>query len=292
MKLDAVKQLSEMGATKICPKCGRGTVEGHYYYKGEWRCKKAGAAEPSSSKKAEAPQPSTPVTVPAAAKTAKTPSPNAAASPSHREQALEWLVKLTKQDPSVFTFRDDDTVDVLDPNIEIYLDDMHVHQFPVKWGKVAGGFLCSGGILKTLENGPTEVGGEWHCNHNALTSLIHGPVSVGSECVYTENPITSLEGLPAKVGGGVHLDGCPNLKSLTNIHKYLKQMKGILSLQNTKIESNMLGVLLIKGLEAVTCPSDLSKVEDILNKHLKGERDMIMCQQELLDAGFPQYAKL
>lgn len=36
-----VTQLLEMAKPKkICPECGRGTLEGHYWYKGGWRCKK------------------------------------------------------------------------------------------------------------------------------------------------------------------------------------------------------------------------------------------------------------
>jgi hypothetical protein len=46
----------------------------------------------------------------------------------------------------------------------------------------------------------------------------------------------------------------------------------------------------IKGLTMVYL--DNKQVMDILNKYLKGDRDIIRCQSELLDAGLEEYAKL
>jgi hypothetical protein len=38
MKLE---QLFEMGAAKLCDKCGKTMAANHYWYKGGWKCKKA-----------------------------------------------------------------------------------------------------------------------------------------------------------------------------------------------------------------------------------------------------------
>jgi hypothetical protein len=46
----------------------------------------------------------------------------------------------------------------------------------------------------------------------------------------------------------------------------------------------------IKGLTKVYL--DNKQVMGILNKYLKGDRDIIKCQSELLDAGLEEYAKL
>jgi hypothetical protein len=52
----------------------------------------------------------------------------------------------------------------------------------------------------------------------------------------------------------------------------------------------VLGLMRIKGLTKVYL--DNKQVMDILNKYLKGDRDIIRCQSELLDAGLEEYAKL
>ena len=47
---------------------------------------------------------------------------------------------------------------------------------------------------------------------------------------------------------------------------------------------------MIDGLKFVGL--DNEKVENIINKHLKGERDVFACQEELIEAGYEEYAQL
>ena len=52
----------------------------------------------------------------------------------------------------------------------------------------------------------------------------------------------------------------------------------------------LLGLLLIDGLQKVFL--DNMKVRVIINKHLKGDRDVFACQEELIEAGFEDFAQL
>lgn len=64
---------------------------------------------------------------------------------------------------------------------------------------------------------------------------------------------------------------------------------------NCPIESNVLGLILIKNLEKFSFEDfkgEVHPVQNIINKHLKGSRDVLECQEELIENGYKQYAKL
>ena len=105
----------------------------------------------------------------------------------------------------------------------------------------------------------------------------------------SNNKLTSLEGVPSVVKGNF---SCPynKLTSLAGIHKIIKEIHGYATFDNNPIKSNVLGLMRIKGLTKVYL--DNKQVMDILNKYLTGDRDIIRCQSELLDAGLEEYAKL
>jgi hypothetical protein len=58
------------------------------------------------------------------------------------------------------------------------------------------------------------------------------------------------------------------------------------------IKSHVLGVLLIHGVTEIKM--DNNEVQNILNGHLpsKGMESVLECQDELIEAGFDEYAKL
>lgn len=83
------------------------------------------------------------------------------------------------------------------------------------------------------------------------------------------------------------------LTSLKDIHKRIESVEGILCARGNPIESHVLGLMRIKGLTEVAL--DNVKVQDILNKFLpntKGHAGVLVCQSELLDTGFEEYAQL
>lgn len=166
--------------------------------------------------------------------------------------------------------------------------------------EVEANFVASHNRLTSLEGGPTYVGGSYYCNHNELTTLKGAPKEVGnnpanrswSEFDAGHNRLTSYEGGPAIVDGNVSLRN-NKFTNLHNIHKHLKQVgeECQLHLSGNPIKSHMLGLLLIKGLVNITFDEN-KQVAKIINQHLLGDRDVVACQQELLEHDFDEYAQL
>ena len=57
------------------------------------------------------------------------------------------------------------------------------------------------------------------------------------------------------------------------------------------LKTHMLGILLIKDLKKISF-SDNIEVQNIINKHLDGDRDILECQEELITNGLKEFAKL
>ena len=129
---------------------------------------------------------------------------------------------------------------------------------------------------------------DFYCADN-LTSLEGAPSVVNGYFSCAGNKLTSLAGAPSVVNGDFY---CFNnkLTSLAGIHKIIKEIHGVADFYDNPIESNVLGLMRIKGLTKVYL--DNRQVMDILNKYLRGDRDIIKCQSELQDAGFEEFAKL
>ena len=86
-----------------------------------------------------------------------------------------------------------------------------------RFGKVDGGFFCSGcENLKSLEGAPKEVGRDFSCdNCSSLKSLNGAPKKVGGDFVCGGCPkLKSLEGASKEVGGNFSCAHCWDLKSL------------------------------------------------------------------------------
>lgn len=137
---------------------------------------------------------------------------------------------------------------------------------------VMGDFSCRSTKIKSLKGAPNYVGGYFNCE---------------------DTRITSLEGAPEHVGG---FFDCRHtkIKSLHNVHKQIKYIGRDFYISHT-IKSHILGVMFIKGLlgiEFISGNVEQKYVEDIINKHLAGDHDPHTTQEELIDAGFSEYAKL
>ena len=144
-------------------------------------------------------------------------------------------------------------------------------------------------ILSVMGKQPMHFNGHFSCSNKKLTSLKGAPSSVSGYFSCYSNNLTSLEGAPSSVGG--HFVCSRNkLTSLHNIHKQIKHIGLYAYFECNPITSCVLGLLLIDGLEKVYL--DTNGVEDIINKHLKGERDVFACQEELIEAGFDEFAQL
>lgn len=150
-------------------------------------------------------------------------------------------------------------------------------------------FDCSELKLTSLEGSPTTVLDQFDCQDNELRSFKGGPKTVGGAVVADSNMISSLEGFPKSVGSFVSLEG-NELSSLHNIHKFIPKMSGFLYLSGNPIRSHVLGLLLIDGITHLVY--DGGKIQKIINKHLNDDRDVFACQEELIEAGFEEYAQL
>lgn len=153
-----------------------------------------------------------------------------------------------------------------------------------------GDFYGAALNLTSLEGSPTSINGVFNCSNNRLTSLKYAPYSVRSDFYAYRNLLTSLEYAPVSVG---HMFDCDSnrLTSLEGIHKQIKHMRVFTAVGNS-IQSNVLGLLLVKGLQKVYL--DDKKVMDILNSHLpsSGMHDVLAAQDELVNAGFDDFAHL
>ena len=143
--------------------------------------------------------------------------------------------------------------------------------------------------LNSLEGSPREVGRHVYAEGNNLESLKGGPDIVKLSFNVERNKLTSTEWAPSFIGLDLFFSK-NKLTSLHNIHKHIKHIGRYAYFEKNPIESHVLGLLLIDGLKFVGL--DNEKVENIINKHLKGERDVFACQEELIEAGYEEYAQL
>ena len=164
--------------------------------------------------------------------------------------------------------------------------------------KVGTDFRCNKNRLTSLEFGPKEVNGNYECFGNVLTSLQYGPTEVGGNFYCAGNLLSSLQYCPTRVGG--NFDCYENqLTSLQGIHKQFRSgyIKGQIWLSNNPITSHILGLLLIPELKFIgyskgNASSSCYDAIEIINKHLEGDRNVIACQRELIQAGLKEFARL
>jgi hypothetical protein len=153
-----------------------------------------------------------------------------------------------------------------------------------------GGVSCGTNNLETLYGAPEKVSDKFSCRHNKLTSLKGAPKSVGGYFNCEDNLISSLEGAPNTIAGVFYCSG-NKLTSLKGIHKQIKYIGDFATFDGNPIKSHMLGLLKIDGLRHIYY-IDNKPVQNIINKHLKGDKDIFACQEELIEAGFPEFAQL
>jgi hypothetical protein len=158
---------------------------------------------------------------------------------------------------------------------------------------VLGYYFCMNNpLLRSLRGSPATINASFYCNESALTTLEGGPKVVKDEFACSKNPLTSLRGAPERVGG-FFADNCQYLRSLADVHLYLKEIRHGLSLRDTPLEANVLGLLLIDRLDHVELAD--KQLMAILNKHLakpKAERNLLACALELVEAGLEEFARL
>ena len=146
---------------------------------------------------------------------------------------------------------------------------------PIKFRNVYGGFSTGGGDLYNLKGAPEFISEYLDCSANNLESL---------------------EYFPKVIKGDVHMY-LNSIDSFKGIHLHIKEINGYLKCD--LITKNLLGVFFIKGLKGIDYeysdnkddyPEHMQDIIKIVDYNLKNG-DVHSCQEELIEAGFPEAAR-
>ena len=152
-----------------------------------------------------------------------------------------------------------------------------------------GNLNISGNSLIDLVGSPEEVHGDFVCMSNLEKplSLIGSPKYVKGVFSLKSTGIQSLEGLTGKYG------------SITLAYTGLSSLRGIEKIEGattiiipSTIESGFLKLISVKDLEEVivyTHSWKLRSAVEIINKHLKSERDLINCKRDLINGNLKEF---
>ncbi len=154
----------------------------------------------------------------------------------------------------------DGTVDV---STDVDISGRNLERIPIKFGIVWGKFLCHGNKLKSLAGAPDKAT-VLFCQNNALTTLN----DIVIECnlmLCHNNPITSYK----------------------DVIKHIKSIHGVM-LPNNNIP--ILQWFLIDSLKEIEVEHN-TVVNEILKRHIIS-KDILACQDELIDSGFTDWARL
>ena len=165
---------------------------------------------------------------------------------------------------------------VVDVNNDVIISFKKLTHIPIQFGKVNGDFNCNNNELSSLKGAPQYIGGNFwfYKNQIKILSTETKIMYVGKEVDFEINPLTSLSG----------------------IHKIFKHVKKTMIIPST-IQSHILGLILIRDLVHVVNPtssaltSSLKAAIEIINKHLKTDRDPMLAQRDLMKAGLREFAR-
>ena len=141
------------------------------------------------------------------------------------------------------------------------------------------GLMLNPAPVTSLEGCPSEINGDFLCISTKISSLEFAPKVIHGDFTCFDNKMTSLK----------------------DIHKHIHQIDGTIRLNqpswNCRITSNILGLLKIKNLKEIVglgAYDPFAKAANIINKYLPNPTtaQIIDCQNELIEAGFEEYAEL
>jgi hypothetical protein len=226
-------------------------------------------------------------------------------------QTIELPVKFARADINFFVNSSSLTTmknfpDIIDGDFNI--EDTPIRSFKGGPSYVGGTVYAAYSLIESLEGAPSFVGGNFLLRYGndkleslkgtlkivkgtfnvracaGLSDLTGSPEEVGewdsSEC----HSLVTLKGISPIIHGDVHLEECFNLESLDG----LKTMNGDLFIRHCVKLKKVLQVFKIKGCKLISHHD--TKLRDIINKYLP-TRDVIGCQDELIDAGLEEYAR-
>lgn len=177
--------------------------------------------------------------------------------------------------------------------------------------KVVGSdFSCRDNILTSLKGCPTIIKGDFNASQNALHTLKDAPIEVLDGFIVDDNDLTTLEFAPKRIG--VRLSAARNfIQSLEGIADHIESIGfSVKSMSEinlygapNNIKSGGLGLMLFKGLndfrvswakehKNYTSDGTVKTPSDIIKKYLGKPDEIFDCQNELIEAGYEEIAKL
>jgi hypothetical protein len=171
--------------------------------------------------------------------------------------------------------------------------------------KYSGGkFYCSGLQLQSLKGCPKKIisqsvySGWFDCSHNQLSSLEFGPETVEGSYIADNNFLTDVKFLPKSIGvtssNNIYIHD-NQIVTLEGIQKTsFNKSNGTVVLYGNPIKSNILGLLLVKNMSNIQFnKEDIgAQALQIVQQNLLKNKDILECQEELIEAGLKEYAKL
>jgi hypothetical protein len=129
-----------------------------------------------------------------------------------RKDVQAWL---SQHNIKNYTIEDNLIVNVAG---SVYFDGHELTHLPVKFGKVAGDFSCSGVGFTTCQGFPREVSYDvWVCN-NKLTTIQYAPEKIGGSFYIWGNQITNLAQLTCEISEDLYCHTNP--LRLDNINEW------------------------------------------------------------------------
>ena len=149
-------------------------------------------------------------------------------------------------------------------------------------------FYIQDNLIDSLEYFPKNVKGNISISGNNITSFKGLPNFTLGALRVADNPITSFDGCPRDIGGNLNIANT-KITNFHNIHKFIHSIDGFLYADGCILKDSFLGLLKIHNLRSLII--DDKGLSDIINKYLP-LGDILACQQELIDKGYEDYAKL
>jgi hypothetical protein len=112
--------------------------------------------------------------------------------------------------------------------------------------------------------------------------------SVQGDFLCGRTPLESIDWLPTYVGNNFDCSAT-NIKSFAGLHERIQYIGGTFFGTHGNIPTHHLGLLLIPGIKRFSFAN--KTLDDIFNKYV-GTGDILSAQDELIDAGFIDQARL
>lgn len=177
-----------------------------------------------------------------------------------------------------------------------YITSLEEFEFPEKVSSVT---IRNNKYLKDLSGFPKHCTGSIDLeNCPKLTSIEGLPSRITGKMSIKECPeLVSLQGIPSSMKD-VYLYALPKITSFSGIHKLIKKCNGMFYV-NGDVTHSILGLLKIQGVEYFGTTLGWSRGERqpldqaiaIIKMHYEN-KDIISCQEKMIDAGLKDYAEL